>query len=400
MHLAVIWQRFLPYHVARIKYLQHQCEKKGWRVTAIEVASQDATYGFDESRELVHEKEKVCCFPGTSYHDHLAHKINRKVFEELAIAKPEIVFAPATPFPEGMAAIHYRMQAGCKVIMMDDAWEVSDRKQGLTRIIKTYIHKNIDGVFVPFPSHLQYFERMGFPKERIFFGVDVVDNNAFITGATRAKVNSIKLRAALKLPEKYFLFVGRFLMRKGLDTLISAFRQYRQQHHDLPWDLVLVGDGPFYDNIQIMAKGIEGIKFVGQQQGEILQSYYGLANALIVPSEIDPWGLVVNEGMASGLPVIVSSGCGASALIDEGKNGWCFDPGNTNLLVQQMRQLTSMSESDQKEMGARSMETINDLSLDRFVDSVFEAVKVSRRENAGVISYMLSKLWKGKVSIN
>src|SRR3990167_5818635 len=401
MYIIVIIQRLLSYHIARMTALQKKCEDLGYRMTVIEVASQDASYGYHEPKEMLCTSfQKICCFSNTSYHDHRAYEINRKVFQTLSLAKPDVVFAPATQFPEGMAAVQYRMQSHCKVVIMDDAWERTDYKQGLTRIVKKYIHKNVDAVFVPFISHQSYYERMGFPRDRIFFGVDVIDNTVFLNAMTTLKENSAELKATLKIPNQYFLFVGRFLKRKGLETLIAAFCKYRQSQNELLWDLVLVGDGPCYQKIQLMAEGIDGIKFVGQQHGKALHCYYSLAYGLIVPSESDPWGLVVNEGMASGLPVIVSKGCGASALIDEGNNGWCFEPGDVSSLLQRMRQLTMMSDFARKAMGARSIDIISNLSLERFVESVVRAANIPRRTRAGIMSNIFSKLWKGRVSIN
>jgi len=66
--------------------------------------------------------DHVCCFPESSYHDHRAAEIHAKVLEALNSAQPDVVFAPATPFPEGMAAVAYRRRSGSRCFMMDDAW--------------------------------------------------------------------------------------------------------------------------------------------------------------------------------------------------------------------------------------------------------------------------------------
>jgi len=106
-----------------------------------------------------------------------------------------------------------------------------------------------------------------------------------------------------------------------------------------------------------------------------------------VSSEIDPWGLVVNEGMASGLPVIVSKGCGcAKTLVQEGENGWTFEPGDVETLTKLMLQVSSISQDKVKQMGKRSEEIIADWSLDRFVEGVLEAIQIPRRSPAGLIS--------------
>jgi len=402
MHLAIIWQRFLPYHIARIRHLNQRCIELGWTLTAIEVASQDDTYGFDE---LVDHStfglNRVCCFPSASYHTHTVDEIHNKVYDALSAIKPDVVFAPATPFPEGMSAIHYRNKHGIKCVMMDDAWECSDLKHGITRHIKKSIHKSVDAVFVPARSHERYFMSMGFPRKRIFFGVDVVDNEMFSAQACDARFQSDEWRKQLNLPVNYFLFVGRFLPRKGLESMVDAYRQYRQQVKGTPWSLVLVGDGEYLTHIRTMADGIDGILFSGRQHGDALGAYYGLANALVVPSLIDPWGLVVNEGMASGLPVLVSKGCGSAAtLVNDGENGWIFNPGDSIGLAKRMIELSALPEASRLRLGAHSRDIIADWSLDRFASGAIEAAGVCRRSFSGPVSWLLARLWKGKVTVN
>jgi glycosyltransferase involved in cell wall biosynthesis len=401
MHISIIWQRFLPYHVSRIRHLWDRLDQLNQQLTAIEVASQDKTYQFPESKCFLRGFERICCFPETSYHHLKSNEINQRVFNLLMELKPDIVLAPATPFPEGMAAFNYRLASESRVVMMDDAWDNADNRGLLTREIKRLIHRNIDAVFIPASSHLPYFVKMGFSEDRILFGVDVVDNDYFLRKSEEARVNDKKSRASKKLPKNYFLFVGRFLPRKGLETLLKAYEDYCHRASQNPWNLVLVGDGENLENIRSLSRNIPGIVFVGPQFEENLCEYYALARVLIVPSIIDPWGLVVNEGMASGLPVIVSRGCGcAKTLVQEGENGWTFEPGDEEALTKLMIRASSLSSDTLKEMGRKSQAIISEWSLDRFADGVLRAIEIPRRPPAGPLSDILTKLWKGRVRVN
>lgn len=400
LHVVIIWQRFLPYHRARIRQMQRRLTSLGHRLTAIEVASQDATYGFDldaPQDDFAH----ICCFSGSSYHDHTAPEIHRTVLQLLTTLQPDVVFAPATPFPEGMAADSYRMISGCRRVMMDDAWEHSDQRGLLTIAMKRLIHRNIDGVFIPATSHQAYYERLGFPRERTVFGVDVVDNDYFCRHADHARKAAASIKAGLGLPEKYFLFVGRFLPRKGLETLLKAYDNYRAQADGNGWDLVLVGGGSHLSHIQALAAQSPGVHFAGVVTGEGLCHYYGLAQTLVVPSVLDPWGLVVNEGLAAGLPVLVSRGCGAAAtLVSEGENGWTFAPEDIDELTTLLLRVSQLSATELQRMGERSREIISDWSLDRFADGVVQALSIPRREPGGLLADMAVRLWKGRVSVN
>ncbi len=396
MHIVIIWQRFLPYHVACIRHTKKRLAELGHRLTAIEVAAQDASYGFP--KEVSDPSfDYVCCFPKTSYHEHRPREIFKRVFSALRELSPDIVFSPATAFPEGMAAYNYRLRHGKRSVMMDDMWEYADRRGGLVREVKRLINRNIEGVFIPAPSHLHYYKKMGFPEERIVFGVYSVDNDFFSNGAAYAQAHETVLRRQFDLPVDYFLFVGRFLARKGIETLIEAFRRYRCGM-SMPWDLLLVGSGDQLTTLQSRASDIEGIRFVGPKFGDTLCHHYGLAKALIVPSLIDQWGLVINEGMASGLPVIVSRGCGgAKTLVREGENGWTFDPGNVETLAGLMSRMSKLSREDLISMAEQSKQIISEWSLDRFSDGVLKALTIPRRPPEGFFSNLATRLWKGRV---
>jgi len=401
MHIAIIWQRFLQYHVARLVHVWNRVIPLGYRLTAIETASQDESYAFPQSKFSNQDFENICCFPKVSYHQLKPNEIHSKVFNLLKELKPDLVFAPATPFPEGMAAFSYRLHSGNRAVMMDDAWDHTDQRGRLVKRVKRLINKNIDAVFIPAPSHLSYYMEMGFPKGRVVFGVYAVDNDYFSKMAEQIRADESNLRALRNLPKKYFLFVGRFLPRKGLETLVKAYKDYRVQVKSESWGLVLVGTGSHLGTIQKLSKGIPEILFAGPQFGDDLCHYYALSNGVIVPSLIDQWGLVVNEGMASGLPVIVSRGCGsAKTLVQEGENGWTFEPGDDEALTKLMIRASSSPSDALKEMGRKSQSIVSEWSLDRFADGVLKAIEIPRRPPAGILSDILTRVWKGHVKVN
>jgi glycosyltransferase involved in cell wall biosynthesis len=397
LHIAIIWQRYLPYHWARVRHAHERLTSLGYRITAVEVASQDASYSFPEDRSTS-VLEHICCFPSVSYHDQRARKIYEKVLQVLTDLNPDVVFCPATAFPEGMAALAYRLKHGKRVVMMDDAWEHTDRRGPFTRLVKRIIHKNIEAIFVPAPSHVSYFHGLRFPEDRMIFGVDVVDNEYFSARADRARQNETAIRQTRRLPEKYFLFVGRFLPRKGLDTLLLAYRRYRERAVGEPWALVLVGRGSYEGKLQEFLQNLDGVQLAGAQFGDDLCVYYALANAFIAPSESDPWGLVVNEAMASGAPVLVSRGCGcAGSLVREAENGWTFAPGDTQALSALMFRMSLLAPETIEKMGRRSKELIDNWSLDRFTDGIISALDIPRRPPAGIVADFLTNYWKGRV---
>lgn len=399
MKVAFVWQRFLPYHAARLTAVKPALARIGARLVPVEVASRDAAYGFP--RSALDEGETVVRVLGdTDYHAHGAPEIISRVLSCLEREAPDFVFCPATAFPEGMAAVRYRGRSGGRVAIMDDAWGGSDRRGAVTRLAKRLIHRNVDAAFVPAPSHADYYRSLGFPDERIFFGVDAVDNRYFEEQAGRARGRAKELRSSLGLPARHFLFVGRLLPRKRSETLLEAYAAYRAAAA-APWGLVFVGAGPDEARLQARASRIGGVIFAGARYGAALCEHYACAGALVVPSESDPWALVVNEGAASSLPLIVSRGCGAAAtLVEEGANGWTFAPGDARSLALLLEKTAGLSEARRREMGERSRGIVAGWSTDRFAAGVLSALSVPRRPPAGPLAEALTRIWKGRVSVN
>jgi len=104
--------------------------------------------------------------------------------------------------------------------------------------------------------------------------------------------------------------------------------------------------------------------------------------------------------MASGLPVIVSRGCGcASVLVEEGSNGWTFESGDVRQLAEILGRASRMPADALAQMGSRSSEIIARWSLDRFVAGVVDALAIPRREKPDPASRVAARLWKGRISI-
>ena len=146
----------------------------------------------------------------------------------------------------------------------------------------------------------------------------------------RRRAGDPSFRTRFGLPQRFFLASNRFLPKKNLPGLLRAFAQYRTAAGADPWDLVLLGDGPLRPDVErlIADIGLAGaVHLPGFKQYPELPAYYGLAGAFVHASTSEQWGLVVNEAMAAGLPVLVSDRCGcAPDLVAEGINGFTFPP--------------------------------------------------------------------------
>lgn len=178
------------------------------------------------------------------------------------------------------------------------------------------------GYIVPGRSASAYLSSLGAATERIYVAPNAVDVERFTERAVEARRNPGR-RNELSLPSQYFLYVGRFVRSKGVYDLLNAYAKLPEEIRRVA-GLVFVGDGEERAELIRRSRDIRTgcILFPGFVHRDELPSYYANANALVFPTHSDPWGLVVNEAMACGIPVITTDVAGCTAdLVCDGING-------------------------------------------------------------------------------
>jgi glycosyltransferase involved in cell wall biosynthesis len=173
--------------------------------------------------------------------------------------------------------------------------------------------------------------------------------------------------------------VGRFAPEKNLLLLLQAYRGYRRAHPD-GWGLVMVGDGPQRDELRRAAEseGLTGVVWPGYKQFDELPLYYAFAGCFILPSIMEPWGLVVNEAMACGVPVIVSSRCGCAAdLVQDARNGFLFEPAESGQLGRLMLSMATLSDERREAMGRASKEIISGWTPEVWASQLASAIQAA-----------------------
>jgi glycosyltransferase involved in cell wall biosynthesis len=186
-------------------------------------------------------------------------------------------------------------------------------------------------------------------------------------------------RTSLLVPSQpRYLFVGRFIERKGIDVLLAAFRRVGGG------ELWLAGDGPLRSVLEGEAKGDPRIRFLGYADELSLPDLYRQADALVVPSLFEPWGLVVHEGLAYGLPVIATDQVAAADdLIDSGVNGYVVPAGSDEALASAMRSVAEWSPSHRREAATRTRETLPMYGIDRAADAFVRGCLLGLRHRRG-----------------
>jgi glycosyltransferase involved in cell wall biosynthesis len=151
--------------------------------------------------------------------------------------------------------------------------------------------------------------------------------------------------------------------------------------------LVLLGDGPERERLERRASSLEEVTFAGFQQYDTLSAYYALAGAFVHTALVEPWGLVVNEALASGTPALCSSHVGAATdLIVDGVTGFRFDPYSVEALTARLIEMAERPETDRKRMGQAGQKRVERWSPECFADGLWDAVETGHARSKRRIS--------------
>jgi glycosyltransferase involved in cell wall biosynthesis len=234
--------------------------------------------------------------------------------------------------------------------------------------------RQCDGFVVPGKASFEYVKSFGVEDGSIFTAPNAVDTARFAGEAAKVRENAERQRAALGLPERFFLFAGRLVVEKGVFDLLHAYGTLAAKLRE-EMGLVFVGDGVERAALQRLAADIKPgrIQFVGFTQREQLAAYYALAELLVFPTHTDTWGLVVNEAMACGLPIIATNAAGCTAdLVTDGWNGRVIHAGDIGQAGSAMAKIAGDKEL-QLLMGQRSQERIRGYSPEACAAGIAEA---------------------------
>lgn len=358
--VAVVFHHIGPYHHARLNAAADRLSVTGieWSATGY-----DAWGGADSPARY----HKISLFPEATDDYPGKRELRRAFCSALEQSKPDVIAVNGWNNFGSLAAANCCVDRGTSMIVMSESARGDEHRTWWKEIIKRRIVDLYCAALVGGQRHVEYLVELGMPRERIFTGYDVVDNDYFAQRAIEIRDSHLRrgyggqaafeIRKEYHLPENYFLASARFIEKKNLPNLIRAYAEYRESWQgNTPWDLVLLGDGPLREtlNTQLSTLNLHGhVHLPGFKQYDELPVYYALANAFVHASTTEQWGLVVNEAIASGLPVIVSERCGcAPELVQD--NGFTFDPMDEHELAAQMLKMALLPADERKAFGDAS----------------------------------------------
>ena len=268
--------------------------------------------------------------------------LNRGLKKALQRAAPDAILCGGYNYLASWQAMRWARRRRVPFILWVESTDRDIRSRNrVIEFLKRRFIKRCSAFVVPGKSSLQYVMNYGVLERDVFTAPNAVDTELFAQRAGAVRQQTEKHRQALHLPLRFFLFVGRMVREKGVFDLLEAYGKLTPELRTLV-SLVLVGEGIARDEVTRRAMQIAPgqVRCAGFVHRDQLASYYALAESFIFPSHSDPWGLVVNEAMACGLPVISSDAAGCVAdLIEDNWNGRVVRRGDVMQLASAMEEL-------------------------------------------------------------
>jgi glycosyltransferase involved in cell wall biosynthesis len=304
------------------------------------------------------------------------HKIT-SLLKRVIFHNPKLIYLNGYYDASYWAVIVYAKLKNIKIIIDSESTETSRERVWWKEKLKKIIIPRMDGYLCLGTKATEYIIKLGVKKEKILSTRNIGIANDKVAQLHR-NAFSIKdsVKKQLNLLPYNFIYAGRFSPIKNLLLLIEAFAEasekFDNQHR---WGLILSGDGSENEALKslVSSKNIEGITFLPSCEWHEVPSRYALADVAILPSLFEPFGFLVNEALVYGMPIIVSNRCGSAFdLVQEGENGYTFDPTKKEDLVEKMGKMMN-NISEHKTMGEKGKKLVGHFHPDLICDDIIKA---------------------------
>jgi glycosyltransferase involved in cell wall biosynthesis len=243
------------------------------------------------------------------------------------------------------------------VMLFADSNSRGDLAQGLRAGVKRLVVGRIvdqsDAVLVCGSLGREYFLKYGAKEGRIFYTPYEPDYDA-IAQVDEAMMRGVVQKYGLPEGRRRIVFTGRLVEAKRPDLAVDAFAAIADERPE--WDLVIVGSGKLQQDLmtrvpQALQKRVYFTGFIGDQAE--VSAIYRLSHVLVLPSDYEPWALVINEAAAAGMAIVCSDVVGAGAeLVRDGVNGYRFPAGDGAALIEKLRLATEGGRIEQLRAGS------------------------------------------------
>ena len=293
-------------------------------------------------------------------------------FSQLQRYAPDVVISGELGVRTCMAAAYRAFRSRGRLIIWATLSEQTEQGRGrLREELRRRVLPRADAIFVNGRSGARYIEGFGVPPHKIRILPQTVNIDAF----------SAEPEPSCPRGCRPLLFVGRLVARKGLGLFLEALRRWAERHPARSLEFVIAGEGPDRGQVERLPMPSNlTVRLLGSVAYERLPRVYAGAGMLVLPTLADEWGLVVNEAMAAGVPVLGSLYSQAvQEMVVDGANGWTFYPDRPDTIDAALSRALDSPPDDLARIGLAAKARGRQIGPSEMADRMAEAIEwVSR----------------------
>jgi glycosyltransferase involved in cell wall biosynthesis len=341
----LLWAR---YKGAIFTHLYALCQSGGLDVQFVQIAETVSNYARLGAVDLSYHQYPYRLLIQGDFNDASLLRVFWVTARDLLRRRCDLVVLPGYESPQYWMMLALCMLLGRRRAVFCDSTALDNRKVPIREFAKRLFFSRCDGIFCYGRRSMEYIRGYGVPPARIFYPCQAAalphgyQPDAVLAAYGDAVANG-EATTAFAAPR--FLFFGRLAAEKGIDDLLQALRLVRASMPGACLDLVGAGPLEAVLRARILELGLaDAVTLHGARPLAELVPLLYRSVAMVVPSHREPWGLVVNESLSYGCPVVVSDRCGCvPELVIEGVTGYSFPCGNIQLLSAAMLAVVPLS---------------------------------------------------------
>ena len=294
-----------------------------------------------------------------SFHEDYELHIPYDTIAQLKRYRPDVILTGEMGARSIQAVAYARMRKTPVVLWAMLSEHTESERGSLRRFVRSNLVRQVNAIIVNGESGARYFQRMGVPDSKLVRVNQSLDMSAFM---------QIPVDRPVQTPRR-ILHVGTVSERKGVQILLDALARVRA-----PYELTLVGDGPL--RTELSRRTPANVHWIGNVPYEQLPQFYAQADVLVFPSLGDEWGLVVNEALAAGVPVLGSSYAqSVEELIHDGVNGWSFTPNTADRTAVALERALQTPNEQLQRMRLAARESVQHLTPEAAAERIVETLR-------------------------
>lgn len=249
--------------------------------------------------------------------------------------------------------------SGVKILTFDNQWNGNVRQLLGQFYGKIVLCRKFDGAFVPGSRSKIFAEKLGFLNSTVLEGLYVGNNSLFSPDSVGVKSD--------------FLFCGRLVLEKNIKSLLDGYKEYREKVNG-PWNLKIAGQGP----LDKILTEYEGVRYLGQLSQSELSLEMKKSRFLVLPSLKERWGVVIQESVLSGTPVICSAYCGsADYFVRDKKSGFILNSLDSTSISECLIKAHHQTTQEYNEMCNISLQLAQQFTPETWTKSLIELIKIT-----------------------